>query len=63
MNLDVNKIDNLDFDIDLSDYPDLCDSYIISGDYEGREMTDDELDWLHDNCPTWVHEKILESLH
>lgn len=63
MKLNLNKIDNLDFDIDMSDYPDLCDSYICSADYDGKEMTEEDLDYLQDNHPDWVAEKIWDYLH
>ena len=61
--LDLNKIDNIEFAIGMADYPDLCDSYIESADYNGIEMTDEELDYLHDNHSDWVAEKIWDYLH
>jgi len=46
--LDYSKIDNIKVDgIDYSDYPDFCDAYIASADYDGRAMTDEELDLLN----------------
>jgi hypothetical protein len=48
--LDYSKIDNVVVDgIDYADYPDFCDAYIASADYDGREMTDEELDLLNDD--------------
>jgi hypothetical protein len=48
--LDYSKIDNIKVDgIDYSDYPDFCDAYIASADYDGRAMTDEELDLLNED--------------
>ena len=48
--MDTTKIDNVEFDnIDYTDYPDFCDAYISSADYNGIEMTDEELDALNDD--------------
>ena len=63
MQLDLKKIDNMEFSIDYSDYPDFCDSYIESADYDGREMRDKEIDWLHDNEPEFVYDAIWSYLH
>ena len=63
MKLDLNKIDNMDFSIDYSDYPKFTDSYIEAADYDGREMTDKELDWLHDNEPEFVYDAIWNYIH
>ncbi len=50
INLDYSLIDNVEIDgVDSSDYPDFCDAYIVSADYDGREMTDDEIDLLNDD--------------
>jgi len=48
--LDYSKIDNIKVDgIDYSDYPDFADAYIASADYDGRAMTDEELDLLNED--------------
>jgi hypothetical protein len=48
--LDYSKIDNIEVDgIDYADYPDFCDAYIASADYDGREMTDEELELLNED--------------
>jgi hypothetical protein len=50
INLDYSLIDNVQIDgVDTSDYPDFCDAYIVSADYDGREMTDDEIELLNDD--------------
>jgi hypothetical protein len=61
---DLSKIDNIEFDdIDHSDYPDFCDAYISSADYDGVPMTDDELAELNENEGEFVHEKLFDYLY
>lgn len=63
MNLDLSKIDNVELDgIDSSDYPDFSDAFISSADYDGLEMTDEELDWVADNHSDFIHEKVINNL-
>lgn len=48
LTLDYSKISNLEVDgIDMSDYPDFCDSFISYAEYDGIEMTEAELDVLN----------------
>ena len=61
--MDLNKIDNIEFDgIDTKDYPDFSDATILSADYDGREMTEEELDELNCEFPEFVHEQVLNYL-
>ena len=61
--LDYSKIDNIEVDgIDYADYPDFCDAYIASADYDGREMTDEELDILNDDGD-FVYEAVQKHLY
>jgi hypothetical protein len=52
MKIDGKEIDYLKLDnvvisgVDLEDFPDFCDAYVESADYEGVELTDVELDEL-----------------
>jgi len=50
-------------DVHLNDHPDYCDAFISFATYEGRDMTEDELDWLMDEHSDWCHENLMESLH
>jgi hypothetical protein len=62
MELDLTKVSNVEIDgIDHKDYPDFCDAYIIRADYDGREMTEEELDELNDDS-AFVHEKVFNHL-
>ena len=64
MKLDYDKIDlaSIDMHINTSDYPDFADSYICAADYDGRSMTDAELDVLNSDSD-FVYEQILKRLH
>lgn len=46
--MDYKKIDNVEVDgIDTNDYPDFCDAYILSADYDGVPMTEDQIEELN----------------
>ena len=61
---DVTLIDNIDIDgIDWADFPDFTDAYIDSCDYDGVEMTDDQLDDLNDNYADFVYEAVLAYIY
>ena len=61
--LDYSKIDNVEVDgVDYFDYPDFCDAYIASADYDGRKMTDEELDLLNDDSD-FVYSAVENSLY
>jgi len=60
---DYNKIDNVVVDgIHHWDHPDYCDAFIDSADYDGKEMTDEQLDELNEDYEL-VHELVWDNLH
>ena len=60
--MDLTKVDNIELDgIDTKDYPDFSDAFISAADYDGREMTDDELEELNEEYD-FVHEQVLNHL-
>jgi hypothetical protein len=60
--MDYSKIDNIEIDgIDTQDYPDFCDSYIVSADYDGVPMTEEEINTLNEDRD-FVHEKVFDKL-
>lgn len=64
LELDLSQITDLEFDgIDHKDHPDYCDVFVCAAEYQGREMTDTELDDLNDNHSEWVNEKLFEYLY
>lgn len=63
INLDYNKISNIQFDgIDHRDAPDYCDAYIVSADYDGEEMTDEQIELLNEDGD-FVYQKLMDHLY
>lgn len=60
MNYDL--IDNIELDgIDTNDYPDFCDAFIVSADYDGVEMTEEQLEALNEDY-SFVHDCVYNHL-
>lgn len=60
---DYKKITNVVLDgIHHWDYPDYCDAFIDSADYDGKEMTDEQLDELNEDYEL-IHELVWDNLH
>lgn len=60
---DAKKISNTKIDgVDTGDVPDFCDAYIESGDYDGEEMTEAQLEALDELCPELINTLAYESL-
>ena len=63
LKLDYSKISDVEVDgIDMSDYPDFCDSFISYAEYDGREMTDEELDTLNEDSD-FVYSAVESHLY
>jgi hypothetical protein len=61
--LNYDLIDNIEFEgINHNDYPDYCDAYIISAEYDGREMTEGEIEELNNDL-SFVYEKLMDFLY
>ena len=61
--MDYKKIDNIEVDgIDFKDYPDFSNAYIVSADYDGVPMTDEQLDEINDDGD-FQYECIMNDLH
>ena len=61
--MDYSKIDNIWVeDIDMKDYPDFCDAFIASADYDGVPMTDDQLDELNEDSE-FVLQCVMDQLY
>jgi len=60
---DIDKFTDIDIEgIDHSDYPKYCDAFICSATYDGREATDDEIDWLNEQSE-YVYDKVMEHIY
>ena len=61
--MDYKLIEDVELDgIDRSDHPDYVDAFICAGTYDGREMTEEELDKLNEDGD-FVHESLCDYLH
>ena len=41
---DLNLIDDIEIDgIDMRDYPDFCDAFLLRATYKGKELSEDDL--------------------
>jgi hypothetical protein len=62
MKFDYSKITNIEFDgIDHRDYPDYCDAYIASADYDGVEMTDEQIESLNQDGD-YVYDQLMKRI-
>ena len=60
--MDYKKIDNIKIeDIDTNDYPDFCDAFIASADYDGVPMTNEQSDELNEDSE-FVHDCVFNYL-
>jgi hypothetical protein len=63
LKLNYDAIEDITFDqIDFKDSPDFSDAYIDSALYEGREMTEEELDMLNEDRD-YVYGKLMNHLY
>lgn len=61
--MDYKLIDDIEVDgIDYSDYPDFCDAFIVGANYDGKQMTDEQIDLLNDDLD-FVHECVQGYLN
>lgn len=62
--MDVKQIEDVEIDgIDFRDYPDFCDAFLVSATYQGRELTEKELDEVQYNNPEWFYEQIENVIY
>ena len=60
--MDYSKIDSIEIDgVDMKDYPDFCDSYISYAEYNGKEMTDEQLDEINEDSD-FVYQCVMDKL-
>lgn len=59
--MDYSKIDNIEFDgIDHKDAPDYANAYIVSADYDGKPMTEEEIEELPSD---FVYDALMSYLY
>ncbi len=60
--MNYKLIDNIEVDgIDTNDYPDFCDAFISSADYNGVAMTDEQLEELNEDY-SFIHDCVYTHL-
>ena len=60
--MDYRDIDNVELDgLDMKDYPDFSDAFILSADYCGTEMTEAQLEEINEDSD-FVYEQVLKSI-
>jgi hypothetical protein len=58
--LNYSLISNIEFKgINHRDYPDYCDAYIVSAEYDGKEMTQEQIEMIDGD---FVYEKLIEQI-
>lgn len=63
-NFNLDLVDNVDIEgVDMSDYPDFCDAFISYADYDGVEMTEEQIIQMEEDYPDWRYEQIENSLY
>ena len=61
--MNTSNISNIKFeDIDYDDYPDFCDTFVVSADYNDVTMTEEELSDLNENYRDFVYDELLSYL-
>ena len=48
--------------VDFNDYPDFVDAFLAAADYNGKEMTDEQIDYVNDTYYEFVNEQVYQSL-
>ena len=60
--IDLTKVTDIILDgVDMKDYPDFCDAFILSADYDGKEMTYEQLDELNKESE-FVHHQVMSLI-
>jgi len=61
--MNYSKIDNVVLDgIDTNDYPDFCNAFIFSADYNGKPMTEDQLNEINEDHD-YVYQEVINHLY
>lgn len=64
MKIDLKKIKNVQMDnVKTWDYPDFSDAMVVYGEIDGKALTDEQLDYINENCQDFVNEKAHEKFH
>ena len=60
--MDTGKIDNVELDgVDMKDYPEFADAFIVSADYDGVPMTEEQLEEINEDYE-FLYKQIVNHL-
>ena len=60
----IDLLDDVEIDgINIGDYPDFCDAFLVGASYKGRELTEDELEYVQESNPEWFYDKVWDKIH
>lgn len=60
--MNYKLIDNIEVDgVDTKDYPDFCDAFISYAEYDGKPMTEDQLNEINEDSD-FVYDSILKFI-
>lgn len=61
--IDTKKVQVIEFEgIDHGDYPDYCDAFITRAEYEGRELTENEIEEISEDL-FFVYDSLMSYLY
>jgi hypothetical protein len=61
--LDTKRVTNVVVDnVDFADYPDFCDASIVSADYDGEPMTNEQIEAINENSE-FVNESVFAKIY
>ena len=63
LHIKMSEVDNIVIEgVNSWDYPDFCDAFIASADYQNRNCTEQELEYIMEHYPERVNELAFQSL-
>lgn len=61
---DITLVENVEIEgVNMRDYPDFCDAFIVAADYDGVAMTEDQIVQMEEDYPDWKYEQVENSLY
>jgi hypothetical protein len=59
----LSKIEIEEWDgIDHKDAPDYCDAFIVSANYDGYPLTEEQIEEIEDRAPDFVYDELMKYL-
>lgn len=62
MQINFQLISNVEVEgIDMRDYPDFSDSFLVGADYNGTPMSEEMIEYINDNHSDFVYDTIMDN--